>query len=239
MAFRHVPCTKPDKRLFRRGATLDSPMRLVTLTLLLTLAACAEEAGLAANGTDMDADMPEGDPEPTDDDMGAAIEADLMSLDGTVIVNEGLIDLGLSELEITLFAGSEPLCTGMLVLDESEPVELDSDDVDASSAWELEVSAGAEALDACALPPTLSLTLGAVPYDAALAPAAESAGFEDSAGSVYGAVAQLAPSEPVYLFGLLGTDAQFDGDVAADPAAPLEDGAYSLETLYLLPLPPG
>ncbi|MFT6142319.1 MAG: hypothetical protein ACJAZO_001834 [Myxococcota bacterium] len=221
-------------------------MTLMTRILLLTalsgsLFACSKEMGLAsANPADTDADF---DMEASDDtaapdgDASENVNADLASLEGMLTISDGNIVAEQSSLQITLFAGDVELCTADIVVQASELSVVDDPSVTTSSWWTLALAQSdtAAALD-CDAPVPTTLGLGAAPYDAQLAPAADDAGFEDDGSALYSALAQFGAGEAVYLFGVLGTDAQFDGTAAGDPATQAEDGMYTLSTLYLLPL---
>ncbi len=217
----------------------------MTRTLLLTamlgsLFACKDEASMLANPADEDNDF---DMETVDDtappeaDGPNREDADLASLQGVLTVVDGNIIAEQSRLEITLFASELELCTADVWVVSVEPSVVDDPNVTASSWWTLSLAQGdtTAALN-CDAPVPATLGLGAAPYDAQLASAADSAGFEDDGGALYSALAQFGAGEPVYLFGVLGTDAQFDGMPAGDPSAQIEDGTYTLSTLYLLPL---
>ena len=215
-------------------------MRQITLIIALTtLTACAD-VGLT-NASETPGDSLDtgsfGIPEADADDDGELLQADLMSLDGTVQIVDGELDIAASELDLTLFDGSQILCTGAITLSTASSAPPADTTVEASSFWTVEADASDLDTSLCPLPDPFVFGLGAVPYDASLTPAAETSGFQDSFTTAYGAVIELEAGGPAYLFGVMGTDAQFDGDAATDPAAPLQDGSYTLRTLYLLPLP--
>lgn len=213
---------------------------LLLTTVLAVLSACSVEDALTnvpVDGSD-DFDMEAvDDTAPPEADGPNREDANLASLEGVLTVLNGNIVPAQSSLEITLFADDLELCTAGIVIEASLPSTVDDPDVTASSWWELELapSTTADALS-CGAPVPATLGLGAAPYDPQLASAADSAGFEDDGSALYSALAQFPAGDAVYLFGVMGTDAQFDGMSSDDPSAQVEDGTYTLSTLYLLPL---
>jgi hypothetical protein len=213
---------------------------LLLTTLLVALSGCKEDSALNAmpdNGSE-DFDMEAvDDTAPPEADGPDSEEADLASLQGVLTVLDGNIIAEQSSLEITLFNGDFELCTADVFIQAAELSVVDDPSVVASSWWTLSLAPGdTDAALNCDAPVPSTLGLGAAPYDPQLASAADSAGFEDDGSTLYSALAQLGTGEAVYLYGVLGTDAQFDGMSADDPAAQVEDGTYTLSTLYLLPL---
>ncbi len=216
---------------------------LLLTTLFVALSGCHAEDALnsalpdADDDFDMEAIGDTASPDEDDDGSPGVEQADLASLQGVLTVADGNIITEQSSLEITLFTGSRELCTADVSIQASEQSVVDDPEVTASSWWTLTLAQGdtPEALS-CNAPVPSTLGLGAAPYDAQLASAADGAGFEDDGSALYSALAQFGAGEPVYLFGVLGTDAQFDGTFGGDPSAQVEDGMYTLNTLYLLPL---
>jgi hypothetical protein len=82
----------------------------------------------------------------------------------------------------------------------------------------------------CGLPAVVRLGLG--PYDPLLDPAADAAGV---AGTPYG-LYTLSDADDLWVFGVAGTSANFDGVEAPVAAPPLPDGFYRVQSLVLLPL---
>lgn len=82
----------------------------------------------------------------------------------------------------------------------------------------------------CHLPTTLRLGIG--PYDALLDPFVDAAGI---AGTPYGLYTAAVDTELLWVFGVAGTLANFNGEVPLEDP-PLPDGTYRIESLVLLPL---
>ena len=211
---------------------------LLPLLTILTLGACSsQETAILDAGDSSDFDDTGLTDFDTDIDAVATGDADLFSFEGELAVTDGLIDPTNSTLSMTFYAQSTALCQAEVTLDTATIAAVDDAEVSASSWWTLGLSPTDPATE-CALLIPATLGLGAAAYDAQLQPAADAFGLEaDDATALFTALAQVSPGGPVYIFGVLGTTAQFDGDDTLDTSAAVESGVYTLSTLYLLPLP--
>jgi hypothetical protein len=64
-------------------------------------------------------------------------------------------------------------------------------------------------------------------------------GLDTDASTLYGLYIQYgAEDAPIWVFGVAGTAENFSGIDEPAAAAPLPDGSYDIETLYLLPWAP-
>ena len=213
-------------------------MRILLPTLLL-LAACKADFDLA---TDADTDREVGAPSDTGtDDLDVdpdteGLLADGMALDGTLVVVDGGIDSSQTDLELSMYAGSNLVCTASTRVATSTPEDDIATEEGAAAWWSLTLAETPDGSD-CAAPLPLAIGLGVLPRDAALEPAADNAGLSDADTNAFSAALQLPEQSDAWLFGLLGTDSQFAGDDDADASEPLADGTYELTTLYLMPAP--
>src|SRR5690606_13267448 len=87
----------------------------------------------------------------------------------------------------------------------------------------------------CMWAPPQGLHLGVGVLDASLAPALDLAGLGGPDEPLYGLYAQFGTTSPVWVFGVIGTSAQYAGTAVPPDSPPLPDGDYALTTLHLLP----
>ena len=82
----------------------------------------------------------------------------------------------------------------------------------------------------------MSFHLGIGTLDPQLHPAMQANDLDPSELSLHAAYIQLEDGDTVYVYGVAGTDEQFEGTADASSESPLPDGTYRVEALHLLPL---
>lgn len=170
--------------------------------------------------TDTDADTD------TDTDTGSSDLPVWWALDGTWALNQGQAAQGearftveLRKADLTSLCATERAAASLTVVAPA-PAPL-------WAAWDVTLADGA----GCEHEVPQRFVVGIGPYDAQLDPAV--AKNELDAAALFGLY--LQPEDgPLVVFGVAGTDAQFEGTPAEAP--PLPDGTYTLDGLHLLPL---
>lgn len=154
------------------------------------------------------------------------------------VINEALDPAQLS-LELRLWTGglTSP-CSLILPISAEEPIEPAPFPDTAASLlgwWAIAHEEVVNVDPACAGWPAGTLELGIGSYDARLDPAMEARNWLDA--DIYGLYLRPDPAGAVYLVGVVGTMALFEGSEPTVSAAPLPDETYDLETLLVLDLP--
>ncbi|HHO53418.1 MAG TPA: hypothetical protein ENK18_21745 [Deltaproteobacteria bacterium] len=217
-------------------------MRL-PLSLLLALSACAEADLDAMGGAEptgapfspLDAGTYTNTPSPP----ATYAPITFWSLHGQATVIGEALDPAALSLEIRLW--TEDLtspCSLPLPIDTKDLIELapfPETSANLIGWWSIDHGESTSADPGCAGWPAGTLELGVGSYDPRLDPAMEARNWLDV--DVYGLYLRTAPASPVYLVGVVGTLALFEGDEPTVSAAPLPDETYDLETLVVLDLP--
>lgn len=233
-------------------------MRFPFVAALVLVAGCADyslegpqDSGGFADSSGIDTNRDSGDSAPPE-------PAQYWSLDGSLVVSGGVLDVAASTLYVDLWLDGTSVCgatpasdTGVLdtaadtdvVLVPTEPEvafageQAPPSDLALLAWWDLTLSEGSAP---CGQPlPASAVGLGLGPMDARLYPALENGGFSDPAtagASLYSAYLRVGAGD-VWVFGVAGTAEQFAGTGAVADSAPLPDGTYELRSLYLLPMP--
>lgn len=143
-----------------------------------------------------------------------------------------------TELTLTTYgAGVDPgdveeLCAGPLIV-AADPAPPPTDEP-ISAWWSLSVNA---VDSACEPPPELLSHLGFGAYDARLDAGVAAQGLQGA--TPFGLYVQAGtPDAPVWIVGVVGSDAQLAGEELPDLEAPLPDGVYHLAAVVLTPWPP-
>lgn len=234
-------------------------MRFPFVAALVLVAGCADYNLANDLDTAGSADSPGFDSNRDSDDEAPAEPAQYWSLDGTLVVAGGALDVDASALYVDLWLDGHSVCgalppsdTGSADTDTATdadvavPTEPDvafasvqeaPSDVALLAWWDLALTEGAVP---CEQPlPASAVGLGLGPMDPRLYPALENAGFGDPAAAgatLYSAYLRVGSGD-VWVFGVAGTTEQFAGTGAVVDTAPLPDGTYELRSLYLLPTP--
>lgn len=153
------------------------------------------------------------------------------SMDGALAFQDGAPDAAASTLTLAYWdANATSLCS-----QEEIPVEWVSLEPPADSGlsawWQLRLDLSDSACEEAGASGEDSFFLGLGPMDARLEAAAEANDLDASLPNLWSLYLQSSDGEPLYLFGVAGTEAMFQGAPAALPT----DEALSLRTLYLLP----
>jgi len=98
--------------------------------------------------------------------------------------------------------------------------------------WSLTLTANDDPTCPWILPPDLHLGIGVL--DPALQAAMDLAGLQVDGSDLDGLYVQYG-AQPLWVFGVAGTDEQFANTTAPPDAPPLPDGLYTLQGLHLLP----
>jgi len=237
---------------------LTPPRTLLTI-LLTALVGCSSSLD-ALDDTDASNDTDGWETGDTDDtDIEDPYSGpSFWAVDGTLALRDGAVDIAASSLGIR-FTDSEGRPWQE---DEFDPVRCEFEVLGVADGpaealegepilgwWQLDVRDTGVDDSACAWTPPepatatdtgehVPLVLGIGEFDSRLLPALEAAGYS-AALDLYGLYV-LHPSpdgDVVYVFGVAGTAAQFEGSDTTVEAPHLPAGDYSLETLILLPVP--
>jgi len=177
----------------------------------------------------------------TDFDTGAStassppeVVPSYYALHGTLSVARP--DVVVDEIELVFYDASEAVvCTYQFTPGELLEVEA-PDDEPLLTWWELPLAEPVTTDQPCAtVPDDWSLFVGVGDYDARLDPAIVAAELDGA--DAYGLYLQETPDDPVWIAGLVATEAQLEGRVMPD-ADNLTDGVYTLRTLWLMPWTP-
>lgn len=227
---------------------------LLLAILSLAAVACSEASYRNAETFEPDADA---DPDDSDADVRDMVEPAFWSLDGQLTVVDGQIAIDESLLVTAFQDGS-----GALYQDEdgsSSSCELQvveavqgpafDEDTDALIGWWQLTVEPAEGVEVpCTRAPPIpelvgdtegvQLLVGIGPLDPRLEPTVEASGLSPDL-PLYGlyVLHPSASGDVLYVMGLAGTEDQFSGDGAVVDEAPAPDGAYTLQTLLLMPIP--
>jgi hypothetical protein len=199
---------------------------LPILAAALSAVACggdqAKDASTSApTATESTADTATTTSPDSPDPVGYALDGELL-IDST---DGDRVDLAITTWDTDGVACSEPL-----------PAQLEAAEAPAGepiAAWwtvTLDVSASL-----CDVPADLFSELGVGAWDAELDVALAQQGLEGA--TAFGLYLRPANDGPVWLVGVVGTDAQLAGDDLADPSAPLSDDVYALASLVQTPWP--
>lgn len=222
--------------------SLSKIIAISTTPLVLALSiACAENDMLMTDGSlNSSADFDENFTDDTGLDTSDTllIEADTWSIDANLILIDGGIDAEGSSFTATFWGEETELCTTNLTIDNNGDGAADTgtviqDDLTAGliGQWSLHFQQD----DFCSdLFPT-NIVLGVGELDSQLIPSVVSAGLgPDTLNGLY--IQQQLSDPALYVFGAVGTQEQFDGFAGPLTDAPIPDGDYIAQTLYLLPL---
>lgn len=214
---------------------------IATAGLVLGLAGCSAEYGQNAEGG-LPSDTSLGgtgyEPAPTSaSDTGDALYDPPVwwSLDGTLAVTAGEIDLAASSFEVRLWSADVALlCTLDMPLLAATSEPLPDTEPPPYAWWSVDYAEGVSTPD-CGTWDAGSLALGFGPYDPQLDPALLGHPGLDQA-EPYALYLQASIDEPVYVVGVAGSAAQLAGDASPEAMAPLPDDTYQLRSLVVLDL---
>lgn len=235
-------------------------MRFPFIAALVFASGCADYSLDNTNESDGSFDSAGVDTSRDSDDEAPPEPAQYWSLDGTLVVADGALDVDASAFYVDLWLDGSSVCgatppadTGLdtdTAVDSGDgdviPTEPDVDfagtqappsDLALLAWWDLTLSEGASPCDQPL--PASAVGLGLGPMDARLYPALENAGYQDPAAagaSLYSAYLRVGAGD-VWVFGVAGTAEQYAGTAPVVDAGPLPDGVYTLRSLYLLPMP--
>lgn len=178
-------------------------------------------------------DTADADTAVADTDTAPTLEPDHFSLDGTVVITDAAAITAASTFEIGFYAESTPVCSVTLTPTAIDPATPTDDAVTLFGWWNLTLPATTDATCPWPLPSAVAVGIGTL--DSRLLPAVDASGLSESSTSLYGLYTQY-DAGPLYVYGVAGTSANFDGTATPASAAPLPDGTYELRTLHLLPL---
>ena len=229
-------------------------MRLLRALFIVALAACSADAGNDMFPFDSlsDTDQPEVDD--TDGDR-EYLGPDYWGIAGDLVVVDGRLDLGASSVTATFYddrgapwrndALEGPACS-LGIVESVDGPELDNEEASLTAWWHLALDVDAEGPCPWPIPtpeaagdseaPQVILGLGEL--DPRLATSMAAAEL-DPGLPLYGlyALHPAADGDRVLVFGVAGTQAQFDGTETTVDEPPPADGSYALRTLLLLPVP--
>jgi hypothetical protein len=215
-----------------------------TPCLLMFSMACADYESSAMN-EDMDylGDLTDHNGADTGsiDTLSTSIEATLWSLDATLAIADGQIEPQHSSFTITFWGEGEALCSAAVEPDidgDGTPdtnmigqTDFADPTVEMLGQWSLSFTGNDDCTDS--VPPNILLGIGNL--DDQLIPSVISAGLgPDTLNGLY--IQQGASDPTLYVFGAIGTQDQYDGLSGPLTDAPIPDGDYIAQTLYLLPL---
>ncbi len=221
------------------------------LPLLISLTACSDFAldggGLPPGPEDDETTDPDNSG-PDAEDPSVEVEPAWVALGGTMRVTSGIPVVETSELWIEYRDTTNSPYDAEALSDETSPplpcvarlpvlsfVELAPPSAAVSLAW-WALTLDEPDANSCPWAPPGDLHLGVGVLDPALAPALALAELGDAASPLYGLYVRVdGDANPVWVFGVVGTSAQYDGTATPAEAPPLPDGLYTLTTLHLLP----
>lgn len=214
---------------------------IVTAGLLLGLVGCSAESAFKLNGgapsDTIASDSTAEPPSATSIDTGDALYEPPVwwSLDGTLVITAGEVDVPASAFEVRLWSADVALLCSLdvpLLAATAEPVP--ETDPPPYSWWSVDYDDGLST-PACGTWDAGSLALGFGAYDPQLDPALQ--GHPGLAQALpYALYVQTSIDEPIYVVGVAGTTAQLDGDDGALTSGPLPDETYQLRSLVVLDL---
>lgn len=161
-----------------------------------------------------------------------AAVAQYWSLDGNIEIVGGTIVPGESTVTVGSWSSTGALCSVNRPIESVEPTELRDDEIALAGWWIIDL--GEPDSDECTVDVPRQLGIGIGGLDSQLFPAMAAAGLDPEL-DLNGLYVRRGLDESVYIFGVAGTEDQFDGEVQ-DDILTLTDGTYRLQTLYLLPL---
>lgn len=212
--------------------------------LLLALGACMAVNGVADTvPLDTDLQWDTGSLEDTGDGLDSENDVVYWGLEGTMVVAEGSVQTQGSSMVLSFWTQDlDQVCMAqvqVLGITNTTPPR----DVDLITWWHVELGTPVSCEPAWSRYQQLNLGLGVL--DPRLEPAMEAHDLAPEATGLYGLYVQElvehGPVEPIYVFGVGGSQANYAGTEDPVEAAPLPEGSYTLQGLYLLPWtsPPG
>jgi hypothetical protein len=206
-------------------------MRSMSPILLLSLAACADYSMAADNDSDGSVeDTADSLPDTDDDDTDAAAPPDFWSVDGELSLVEGVPEAAASTLTLSSWVAGEVSCARVVPVESALSAEAPPES-GAIVWWTLAVGDGETPDPPCDFERPSVVEIGFAPPDARLQPAMDEQGL----GEAY-AYSVLIGGDPVFVFGIAGTEDNLAGRTAVD-AAVVPDGTYTIVGLQLLPVP--
>jgi hypothetical protein len=168
-------------------------------------------------------------------------EANFWSLEATLHIENEAVVPSATTINVSYWAQDQLLCTDSIVIDNDNdgladvynvsPSEPTDTTLDLFASWSLNFGPATN----CSSELTSPLLLGIGSLDSQIIPSVISAGLTPD--TLNGLYVQQDPTDPVlYVFGAIGTQAQFNGEANPLTNAPIPDGDYLIRTLYLLPL---
>lgn len=208
------------------------PFAVAAAIALLT--ACAADSALDPEA-DFDTAAPPSETAAPDDDVdgGNSAPPAWLGLSGELEITSGLPTAAGSVLDLSWHAADgTPLCeraVAVLAVELAAPPE----ELALTAWWDLTLDPTPDRDCPHALPSALDLGFAA--YDDELAPAADAAGWASVESSLYAVFARVNGGA-AFVFGVAGTEAQFEGELDAVLDGGVPDGLYAVDGLYLLPL---
>lgn len=198
---------------------------------LLVFPACMAENSMLADDSDGDVeDTADTAPDTDEDDTDAAPPPDFWSVDGQLTLVGGIPDTDASTLTLSSWVAGAVSCARIVpvqtALEADAPAE-----AGALLWWTLGIGEGEVPDPPCDFERPSFVQIGFAPPDPRLQPAMDTHGL----GDAY-AYSVLIGVDPVFVFGIAGTEDNLAGRTEVDPAA-VPDGTYSVVGLQLLPVP--
>ncbi|MBT3223622.1 MAG: hypothetical protein HN348_31510, partial [Proteobacteria bacterium] len=164
------------------------------------------------------------------------VEPSFFSLDGTLVLNMGMVDLKASDLQIAYWierpAKTVEECSTHLPMVSADAGIVLPKDIELDGWWTLVPDAGSSCTYSW---PADQINLGLGEEDKRLEQAATAAGFDQS--NLFGLYVQTGGiNGTIFVYGVAGTEDQFAGTESPSDDGSLLTGEFRLEALHLLPL---
>lgn len=197
-----------------------------------------DDSSIGPNDTDFNNDTGDGEP------YGSTVPLH-WSISGNLTLFEGEIAPESSPLSVHFWGESELICSRPLTITEVHSSDTALPDPELYSWWNIHVEHGESSSEkACEwLIPASSvdvgeartLQLGTGPFDSRLEGAMAYNGIASENSSLHSLyISDRSDAERLLLFGIIGTDQQYNEPDQYNEENPLVDGQYSLMSLYLL-----
>jgi hypothetical protein len=178
----------------------------------------------------------------TDDSTGETVQAHWVKAAGTLTIASGVADTATSSMDWTFYDPElKPICslqTPIVELVETTP-PVDEPIV----AWWTVTTDPTVDDTACAKARPAELRIGIGALSPQLYPAMSAASLDTDTSTLYGLYIQISwedaidQTTPLWVYGVAGTQAAYDGDEGPVLVGPLPDGTYTLDALHLIEMP--
>ena len=216
----------------------------LTCLLLATGIGCAENTMVGGEASSFEADEAAYDTGSADtgtDMDNSAIDSQYWGLQASLSVQNGALAPQRSTFQIDYWGDSQRLCTTTLFLDANTDGAVDTEPLEPTesealtdtlfSQWTVQLSEDSTCNER--LPEGFSIGIGKL--DAQLIPSVIASDLKpETLNGIY--VQGVDASNTLYVFGVIGTQSQYDGQAGPLTDPPIPDGVYFSEALYLLPL---